>query len=135
MAEAETALNVAEVSLSSAYTVVLEASRAGADVSTLNSRLDAAGALIVEAYHLNQTGNYDTALEYASNCSRLSDDIRSDAIALKSFTENDQNIRVLWLAWTSIAELSVLLVLSLVVWRVVKKRYRKHVLSLRPEAK
>jgi len=133
--EAEKALVDAENDLASAYVSVAEAEKAGADVSGLLVKLEFAGALLVEAYNINGTGDYDKAYWFAVNCSESVNEIVGEALSLKLEAENAYSGRLFMTAALSSVALCVLFVLGLFGWRFLKRRYLRRVLRMKPEVR
>lgn len=131
--EAEQMLAKAENDLVSAYASVAEADRVGADVSELLVKLGLAEVLLAEADNAYRVGDHEKAYSLAMNCSDAVNNVVYDALALKSEAEEAYSQRLLFSAVVSGLGLSVLFVLSLFGWRLLKKRYLKQVLKMRPE--
>ncbi|MEM2562278.1 MAG: hypothetical protein QXT06_08125, partial [Candidatus Bathyarchaeia archaeon] len=66
--EAQNALNKAESALASAYLAVFNAENAGANISSLISKLDVAADWLARANNAFRLGNYDEAYNFAVNC-------------------------------------------------------------------
>jgi hypothetical protein len=132
-AEAEKVLVEAENDLVSAYVVVGEADKAGANVSELLVRLRFAGTLLAQACNTNRTGDYDKAYSFAIDCSESVDGIADEALGLKLEAENACSGRLFMTGAVSTVALSVLFVLSLFGWRFLKKKYVERVLGMKPK--
>ena len=133
--EADEALVRAEEDLASAYVAVEDAGIAGANVSVLLVRLDITGGLLSDAYNAYRLGDFDRAYTYAVNCSDRIAEIVSEALGLKSQAERAYNDMLLLTAGASSAGLSVLFVLSLFVWRFLKKKYVERFLKMKPQVR
>jgi hypothetical protein len=127
------ALIDAESDLVSAYVVVGEAEKAGANVSELLVKLRFAGTLLAQAYNTNRTGDYDKAYSFAINCSESVDGTADEALGLKLEAEKAYSGRLFMTGAVSTVALSVLFVLSLFGWRFWKNRYYKRVLEMKPK--
>ncbi|MEM2780163.1 MAG: hypothetical protein QW791_04765, partial [Candidatus Bathyarchaeia archaeon] len=66
--EAQNALNNAESALASAYLAVFNAEKAGANVSSLISKLGVAADWLARANNAFRLGDYDEAYEFANVC-------------------------------------------------------------------
>jgi hypothetical protein len=130
--DAEEALRNAEENLASAYVHVAEAERAGADISELLARLVYADGLLAEAKNSYSTGDYEKAYSLAINCSSTVNNIASEASDLKLKAEEAYGERLMFTAGISSVGLSVLFVLSLFVWRSLRKWYVGRVLKMKP---
>jgi len=130
---AASAVDRAEVAVVSAYEAVLDAERAGADVSGLLDRLNVAGEYLAEAHVWLGLGGYESATRLADLCYDAVEGVGSDAVELRSEAHG------LWVADSvvrmtgSMVGVVVVVFLGFVVWRVFKRRYRRRVLGLRPE--
>ncbi len=130
---AASAIDRAEVAVVSAYEAVLDAERAGADVSGLLTRLTVAGQCLAEAHVWLSLGDFDEATRFADLCYDAVEDVRNEAYGLKN--EN----HALWVTDSvvrmtgSMVGVVVVVFLGFVVWRVFKRRYQRRVLEMRPE--
>ncbi|MGB9756521.1 MAG: hypothetical protein ACPLVJ_01910 [Candidatus Bathyarchaeales archaeon] len=131
--EAEEVLAKAENDLASAYVSVADAQQAGANVSELLSKLVFAGDLLAEANNSYRIGDYEKTYLLAINCSNAVNDIALEASDLKLKAEKAYSERILFTAGISSAGLSVLFVLSLFVWKFLRKKYVEQVLKMKPE--
>jgi hypothetical protein len=132
-AEANTAIDQAERDLSSAYVAVAEAEGAGANVSALLNKLDTAGDFLSEAHAAFRTGDYENANSLAINCSQTVEGLADDAASLKLDAEKAQSDRLLFAAMGSGVGLVLLLVLGLLGWKFLKRRYFRRVLDMKPQ--
>lgn len=132
-AVADEALIDAENDLVSAYVAVEEAEQVGANVSELLTKLKFAGSLLADAYNAHRVGDYDDACSYAVNCSDRAKGIASEAAGLKLEAEKGYSERLFATAAVSSAGLSLLFVLSLFGWRILKRRHFKRILEMKPE--
>lgn len=131
--DAEESLIKAENDLASAYVVVAEAERAGANVFELLFRLEFAGALLASANNSYRVGDYDMAYLHATNCSNTVDGVVVEAAGLKLEAGEAYGERLFLTAALSSAGLSGLFVLSLFAWRFFRGKYVKRVLGMKPE--
>lgn len=129
------ALANAESDLASAYGAVAEAERAGANVSGLLDKLRLAGDLLAEANNTCRLGDYDGAYSYATNCSDTVEGIASQALYMKLEAEKTRSERLFFTASLSSIGLSALFVASLFGWRLLKRKYVKRVLGMKPEVR
>jgi hypothetical protein len=133
--EAWQAVDQAESELASAYVAVAEARDAGADISELVGRLYDAGSLLAEAGVFLRGGDLDGALANAVQCGVMLDGVSEAAFSLKSVAESYSREQLYLSAAVSSVSLISLFVISLFVWRALKRRYLKKLLALRPEVK
>jgi hypothetical protein len=130
---ADQALNDAANTLASCYVAVADAERAGANVSDLKVRLGLAGGLLSEAYNAYRLGEYDAAYSYATNCSSSINNIVSNATDSKQKAEAAYENDLFSSSAVSSVGLSLLFVFSLFGWRLLKNRYFRRVLKMKPE--
>lgn len=131
--EASGAISQAERDLGSAYAVVAEAERSGADVSALLNKLGSAGDFLSEAYAAFRTGDYANARALAMECSSAIEGVAGDAARLKADAERARSDRLLLTSVGSGVGLVLLLVLGFSGWRFLKRRYHKRVLDMKPQ--
>ncbi|MGQ9552372.1 MAG: hypothetical protein ACUVUE_08095, partial [Candidatus Bathycorpusculaceae bacterium] len=131
--EAGDAIAGAERDLGSAYVAVSEAEGAGGDVSLLVARLNGAGELLGSAYAAFRAGDYDVAVSFAVECSRALEGVVADAALLKAEAKEAQSDMFLRTACLSGAGLGLFLVLVFVGWQLLKRRYFRRVLGMKPE--
>lgn len=71
-------------SLNLAFEKVLEAERAGANVTALVARLNEAASLLLEANLLESNGKHNEAMEAADAAAKISEEVRDQASRLKA---------------------------------------------------
>lgn len=131
--EAHGAMSQAEHDLSSAYVMVAEAEVAGANVSPLLSKLGSAGDSLSRAYAALRTGDYANATALALACSGAVAGVASDALSLKMDAEAARSSRWLFAVVESSVGLFLLVVFGFVGWKLLKRRYFKQVLDMKPQ--
>ena len=131
--EANTAIGQAERDLGSAYAVVAEAEGAGADVSVLLNKLGSAGDFLSEAYAAFRTGDYADANALAMECSSAVEGVADDAARLKTDAEAARSNRLLFAVVGSSVGLVLLVVFGFLGWKLLKRRYFKQVLGMKPQ--
>lgn len=131
--DARDLLSQAEQDLTSAYAAVAAAKAAGANVSALIGRLDEAGGSLARGNGLLDVGDYGWASLFAAQCSSTVLGVVDAAETLKVEAEARSRDSFLVSVAESSVGLSVLFVLSLLGWRVFKKRFFRQVLDMKPE--
>jgi hypothetical protein len=86
--DAEIAIQSAESTVLNCYWAVFEAEKAGANVSSLLEVLNEAGWLLSRARVAYNNGDFNSAYEYATNCSQMLDGRVDEANSLKLEAEN-----------------------------------------------
>jgi hypothetical protein len=131
--EAQVKIAEADGSIRQAFLVVSDAAGAGANVSSLTFRLNAAGGLLAQATIAYRTGDYGNAAVFADQSISSLDGIVQDAGDLRAVAESDRLSQLGWTASFSSVGLSLLFVVGLFGWRFVRNRYFGSVLELKPE--
>jgi len=120
-----TLLNETEELSTTAYTAVVEAKRAGANVSALIDDLNLAGEYLAEAYALNRLGFSEDSADCAYLCQNIVTAVKHQADVLrdeaKTSTENDLIVTVIG----SGAGVVVVIAVSSFMWHIFKRnQYR-----------
>jgi hypothetical protein len=131
--EASSAIGQAERDLGSAYAVVAEAEGAGADVSALLNKLGSAGDFLSEAYGAFRTGDYAGASALATECSNAVKGVADDAARLKTYAEAARSNRLFFTVLGSSVGLVLLAVLGFMGWTLLKQRYLRRALDMKPQ--
>lgn len=130
--EATRAINQAELDLNSAIDCVADAADAGAKVTILLEKLDLAGDLLTKAHLAFRANEYEYSNLLAIECINALDIINSNADILQAEAENAKSDILLLTTLGSGIGLVLLLVLSIIIWRVIRKLYSKQILRMRP---
>lgn len=130
---AQKALSDAENVVASAYLAVVEAEKAGANVSELISKLEVAADWLAEANNAFRLGDYDEAYDFAVNCVKALEGVAYEAEVLMEEAQRSRSERLFLSAAYSGVGLSLLFVFSLFGWRYLKRFYVKRVLKMKPE--
>jgi len=131
--EARDKVEQIEHNLNLAFTAVSEAQLAGAEVSTMSEKLETATEQLTKANNALRIGDYEYAVLLATQSNETLNHIADDAIALRVEAELASKNRILDTALMSGAGLGLLLVVSLVGWKFLNKRYLNQILKARPE--
>jgi hypothetical protein len=131
--EASLAIGEADNALRMAFEAVLDAERAGANVSDLIVKLDEAGGLLAEAENAYRVGNFSEAVSRAEGCSVLADGVVGEALSLKSSALADAQT-AFWqnLTFSCFGGATFLVVLFF-VWGWSKRVYAEKLLRMKPE--
>ena len=131
--EAVSAVEGAEAAVAEAFGAVVEAERAGGNVSELLDRLDLAAEYLATANMCLRTGEFDGAVRNASLCVGALEGLAEDAAALRDTAAGESGQR-LWIT-TSGSIVGVVMVVcgGFVGWRWSKKRYYRQALKMKPE--
>jgi len=131
--EANAVISQAETDIGSAYAVVADAETAGVDISALLNQLSSAGDSLSRAYVAFGTGEYANASALAIECSRALDGVTVTAASLKAEAEKAHSDRLLFSMVGSSVGLVLLLVFGFLGWKLLKKRYFKRILDMKPQ--
>jgi hypothetical protein len=131
--EANASIGQAERDLGSAYAVVAEAERFGANVSALLNKLGSAGDSLSGAYAAFKTGDYAGASALATECSYAAKGVADDAARLTTDAEVARYNRLFFAVVGSSVGLVLLAVFGLLGWRLLKWRYSRQVLDMKPQ--
>jgi len=131
--EASLAIGEADNALRRAFEAVLEAERAGANVSDLIVKLDEAGGLLAEAENAYRIGNFSEAVSRAEGCSVLANGVVGEALSLQNMALADAQT-AFWqnLTFSCFGGAAVLVVLFL-VWGWFKRVDVERMLKMKPE--
>jgi len=132
--EAASAIENADKLLRQAFESVLEAERAGANVSSLIGRLNEAAMLLAEAETAYRTGNSTEALTKAEKCSTLLNGVEYEALRLKSSAKASAKEALLQASAFSSLGIVLFLTVLFLVWTRFKRAYLKKLMKMKPEA-
>lgn len=126
-------IDTAETSIREAFKVVMEAEKAGANVTRLLSDLQYAGNLLEEAENHYQNGDINQSTTIANEVILEAGEIAGEAASLESSVIVD-SLNIFWVtfAFSMVGGLVFVLVLIL-VWFWFKARYMKRLLKAKPE--
>jgi len=132
--DAASAIADAENVIISAYEVILEAERAGANASVLLDRLNEAEGFLTRARIAYSMGNFDEAASLADSGKNIGEEVKGAGVDLKDLSLA-QSLQNMWVTAIGSFGSAVLILLgSFWVWRVFKRRYFRQVLKMKPEA-
>ena len=131
--EASSAIGEADNALRRAFEAVLDAERAGANVSNLIFKLNEAGRLLAEAENAYKMGKFSEAISKAEGCSVLANGVVGEALSLKSSALAAAQT-AFWqnLTFSCFGGLAFLVALFF-VWGRFKRAYAKKLLRMKPE--
>jgi hypothetical protein len=120
--EAESAIQSAEGEVLNCYRAVFNAEKAGADISTLLQVLNEAGWLLSKARLAYNNSDFDSAYEYAANCSQKLDGRVGEANSLKLEAEKARQMDFLINYVGSSGGAMAIVVGGYAVWLFLKRR-------------
>jgi uncharacterized membrane protein len=131
--DAQAAINSAESKVISVYKSVLEAEKAGANVSSLLVKLNNGSALLSKAQMQYRIGNFSEAVNFANQCYDSLSGIETEADDLRDSAVMLRKQGMLISAVGSTLAISAVLYVSIFGWRFFKEKYSKRVLGMKPE--
>jgi len=127
------ALTYAEEVLGYAYQTVLKAEETGANVSYLLVRLNEAGGFLAQGRVAYRLGDFDEAVSLANLSRGIGVHVENEALKLKDLALGESFQRV-WLTMVgSVVGMVLIVVGTLWVWRVFKRRYYGGLLEMKLE--
>lgn len=130
--EAELKIGEAEMAVSSAYVAVLEAEKSGADVSGLLVKLTYGGEFLAEAQMCYRSGDFGGGVYYADLSVRSVEGLVGEAGQLKALAMDEHKERAFQTLASSGVAVVVIVLGSVVVWLLFKRRYFQKVLKMKP---
>jgi len=126
-------LQAANTAVNQAFSAVLDAEKAGANVTDLLSQLSYAGSILAGAENSYRAGDYNKAAIQADSVLPMAQQVTAAAqTAKQTATVNTQNAFWATIAFTVIGAFVFLWVL-LLVWRRFKRNYIKNLSEAKPE--
>jgi CHASE3 domain sensor protein len=126
-------LQVANTAVNQAFNAVLDAEKAGANVTDIMFRLNYAMGILAQAENSNRTGYFNRAATQADSILPLAQQITTTAQNAKQ-TAIVSNQNTFWstITLTAIGVFVFFLVLFL-IWRLLKRKYIKGLSEAKPE--
>lgn len=131
--DARSAVESAEEALGSAYLSVLEAERAGGDVSGLVASLNDALEERSRAERAFESGEYDAAVLLAGGVAEGSGAVLDDAVRLRGYAELSGKIALRNQMVISFEIIYFTIIFGFLGWSLFRDRYLRRMMGLRPE--
>jgi hypothetical protein len=126
-------LQAANSAVGQAFIAVLDAEKAGANVTSLLTQLSDVADILAQAENSYRTGDFNKAAVQADSVIPIAHEVTISAHDVhKTALVSAQNAFWFTIAFTVVGSFVFVLVLSL-VWRRFKRRYLKQLLDLKPE--
>ena len=126
-------LQQADASVGHAFTAVLNAETAGANITGLLNQLNVAGDLLAQADNLNRSGDVTGATNALNQVLPITQQVAVQAATAESNAKTEgQNALILTVVFSVVGSILLVLVL-LLIWRAFKKRYISRMLESKPE--
>lgn len=131
--QSKNAIDEAELNLNLAFAAVEAADQAGADIEIFLAQLSVAGDFISKAYLAFRAEDFEVALSLALESNNAVEGIASEAELLIVKAERIKtDVSIITAFWSSIG-LVLLVVLSILGWRILKSRFLEKVLEMKPK--
>jgi hypothetical protein len=126
-------LQVANTAMGQAFEAVLDAEKAGGNVTQLLSKLNIAGTLLADAQNLLNSGNTVNITSNVETAVQIANQVNDDAIILRNVTlVRSQNS--LWLTLIfSVVGAIVFGISLIIIWRRFKRSHINKLLGMKPE--
>lgn len=125
-------ISAANTGITQAFKAILEAEKAGANVSGLIARLDGAGGLLAEADTDFRNGNASQADVEADKAIIIANNVTGEAASLKNSAIVESQ-RIFWLTLGFSAGGSLASAVALIlVWRWFRRRYVRKMFGMKP---
>ncbi len=127
-------LQATNITVGQAFNAVLDAEKAGANVTQLLAKLNTAGELLADAQNAFNSGNNVVNItSMAENASQIAVQVKGDALHLRDVSLVESR-NIFWLTVIfSFVGTVVFLVSLLFVWRRFKRSYMKKLFGMKPE--
>lgn len=127
-------IEAANSSINQAFTNVLAAEKAGANVTELLFRLNSAGEYLAEAENAYKSGDLANINSTAENAILIANQVNSDALALREASLVESQNSFWWTLTFSVVGTVALGVALLLARRRFKCSFNNKVLGMKPEA-
>ena len=123
----------AEETLVLAYNSVLDAEKAGANVSDLISQLNTGAQYLNQAHSNVDTGDFEAVVYFSNLCIEAIDGVSEQAILLKNEAIQLQSANLLIQIFGSIIGIAVVIMGGVLFWKIFKRYYLDRISELKPE--
>jgi len=130
---ASSAIKKAEEVMVLGYQAVLEAERAGANISGLLNRLNVAAEYLARAHILYRVGDLNEATRFADLCFETAEKVKPEADLLRNMARVESGTRLEFTMMGSVVGVCLISVVGFLSWRVFKRRHYQRVLRMKPE--
>jgi hypothetical protein len=128
-----TTIGEAEQAIAAGFEAALDAERAGANVSSLLVKLSEGAEYLVAARMAFEDGNYTEADRLSGLASEVGARVETDAFGLKADAIIAAFNRSTVYLTSSAVAMAIVVIATLLTYRLTKKRYFKRLLDMKPE--
>ena len=125
-------ISEAEQSMAQAYEAVLDAERAGAEISGLLARLNDAAGMISEGHMAFEVGDFEEATRFAELSGEVAWEVVGKAEWLEVEAKNEHANRKKWFMAGSATGITIVSIASLLGYEYFKGRYYKRLSKRKP---
>jgi hypothetical protein len=131
--QADSKLRAANTSVNQAFNAVLDAEKAGANVTDLLSQLNTVANLLAEAENSYKAGDINASIAKANSLLPITQEITNKAQTLKNsaIVDTQNNFWFMILITVDVAVVFVLVLFF--IWRWFKRNYMKRLSEAKPE--
>ena len=126
-------LQEANIAVNQAYSAVLDAEKAGANVTNLILRLNYALEILAQAENSYRTGSTDTAATQADNVFPIAQQIKTTAQNIKQDALISSQNNFWWTIVFTLVSTIIFLEALILFWLWFKRRYIKNLSEAKPE--
>ncbi len=131
--ETASKLQAADHAVKQAFNSVLDAEKAGANVTGLLYQLNVANDLLAKAENAYRTGDYNTAIANSGNVNLVTQQVSAAAQTAKEAAESSAQTSFWTTVGLSVAGSLVFVLALFFVWRWIKQRYIGALDATKPE--
>jgi hypothetical protein len=131
--EANTSIQQADEAAASAFKIVLEAEKVGANVSRLITKMNEAAVLLTNAKIMAYKENFHDTIELANSSIEIANSVKYEAINLKISTLSLHDYIFKISIIESLFGVTAFLLSMIFLWRWFKSYYAHKILGLKPE--
>jgi hypothetical protein len=129
----ETSIQNANTAINQAFTNVLEAEKAGGNVTQLLTRLNTAGQLLADAQNIYQSGSLDGVTSKASSAKQMADLVNTEALTLKDASLTLTRNSFWFIVTFSVGGAIIFALFILLMWQRFRRSFIKKMMSMKPE--
>jgi hypothetical protein len=126
-------LQAANSAIGQAFNTVLEAEKAGANVTQLLGKLNTAGELLAEAENAYNSGKAANVTSLVENARQIADQVNVDALNSRNVSLIESRNSFWSVLIFSVVGIVVFGVSMMIFWRRFKRSFTKKLLGLKPE--
>jgi hypothetical protein len=129
----ETSLQNANTAVNQAFTSVLEAEKAGGNITQLLIRLNTAGQLLAQAQSTYRAGNLTGVTSKANSAKQIAEQVNTEALVLKDASLTLTRNSFWFIVTFSVGGAIIFALITLLFWQRFRRSYIKRMMSMKPE--